>query len=195
MNDTLLTNPVRLTTACHTERDDKSSVVGLGYGSEMSMIQPIPIKLKTADVFIESMGGIRVIHAIAGGNEDAPSLVSITEAIEYGCEETGESPIQRYFLDYENEPANGQKTKNRKVPNLYKQHASHEPDLQQSLQLSLSNIETHIEGNYVWLVVDVNARTLSRAHGLKALNQGYETFLFHFEDGKWKVIHTHGSPR
>ena len=159
------------------------------------MNQTTPIRLKTADVFIESMGGMRVIHATGGGNEDATSLVSISEAIEYGCEETGESPIQRYFLDYENEHANGQKIKSRKVSKLYKQHAGHKPDFQQILQLSLSNMESHIEGNYVWFVVNVNARALSEADGHKMLSQGYETFLFHLEEGMWKVIHTHGSPR
>ena len=98
-----------------------------------------------------------MIHATGSGNEEASSLVSISEAIEYGCEETGESPIQRYFLDYENEHANRQWFKSRKAPNLYKQHVSHKPDFQRSLQLGLSNMETHIEGNYVWFVVDVNA--------------------------------------
>ena len=159
------------------------------------MNQTTPIRLKTADVFIESMGGMRVIHATGGGNEDATSLVSISDAIEYGCKKTGESPIQRYFLDYENEHADRQKIKNPRVSKLYKQHAGHKPDFQQSLQLSLSNMETHIEGNYVWFVVDVNARALSEADGHKMLSQGYETFLFHFEEGIWKVIHTHGSPR
>jgi len=159
------------------------------------MNQTTPIKLKTADVFIESVGGVRVIHATGGGNEDPSSLISIAEAIEYGCEETGESPIQRYFLDYENEHANGQKFRSRKVANLFKHHVSQKPDFQQALQLSLSNMEAHIEGNFVWLVMDVNARTLSRADSHKTLKQGYETFLFHFEEGIWKVIHTHGSPR
>jgi len=159
------------------------------------MNQATPIRLKAADVFIESVDGVRVIHATGGGNEDPSSLISIAEAIEYGCEETGESPIQRYFLDYENEHANGQKFGHRKVANLFKHHVSHKPDFQQTLQLSLSNMEVHIEGNYVWLVMDVNSRTLSRASSHKALKQGYETFLFHFEEGIWKVIHTHGSPR
>ena len=161
----------------------------------MIMNQTTPINLKSADVFIESVGGVRVIHATGGGNEDPSSLISIAEAIEYGCEETGESPIQRYFLDYENEHANRQKFGNRKVANLIKHHVSHKRDLQQTLQLSLSNMEVHIEGNYVWLVMDVNARALSRTNSHKALKRGYETFLFHFEEGIWKVIHTHGSPR
>lgn len=159
------------------------------------MNQTTPIKLKSADVFIESVGGVRVIHATGGGNEDPSSLISIAEAIEYGCEETGESPIQRYFLDYENEHANRQKSRSRKVANLFKNHVSQKPDFQQALQLSLSKLETHTEGNYLWLVMDVNARTLSKSEGHKTLIQGYETFLFHFEEGIWKVIHTHGSPR
>ena len=159
------------------------------------MNQATPIKLKAADVFIESVDGVRVIHATGGGNEDPSSLISIAEAIEYGCEETGESPIQRYFLDYENVHAKGQKFGHRKVAKLFKHHESHKPDFQQALQLSLSKLETHIEGNYLWLVMGVNARTLTKSEGRRTLIQGYETFLFHFEEGIWKVIHTHGSPR
>ena len=46
------------------------------------MNQTTPIKLKTADVLIESMDGVRVIHATGDENEDASSLVNATDTIE-----------------------------------------------------------------------------------------------------------------
>ncbi len=70
-----------------------------------------------------------------------------------------------------------------------------EGDSLDNLQLDLSNVETHIEGDFAWAVADVEFKATVKRDQREIHYRGYETFLFRRVEGKWKVIHSHSSTR
>ena len=74
-------------------------------------------------------------------------------------------------------------------------HVEPEGDALSDFELNLTNIETHIEGDFAWAVADVEVKALVNRDGRRIHNRGYETFLFRRLDGAWKVVHTHSSSR
>lgn len=156
------------------------------------MNQTTPIRLKAADVNIVVSGGLRVIHAV--GNEDDPaSLIRIIEAIEYGWEHEDGSLFARYAHDFERTRCLDNHTHGAGSNGPQTDPVEPESDALQGLELSLSHIKTHVDGDYAWSVAEVDMQGTLSTNGKYLHEHGYETFLFHLVDGAWKVIHTHGS--
>lgn len=138
-----------------------------------------PIELEAASVNIVESDGLRVIHAV-GSENDSASLIRLIEAIEYGWEHEDGSLFARFAHSgagdqYQSDPVEAQS------------------GARQGLELSLSNIETHLDGDYAWSVAEVDLQGSHTANGINLHDHGYETFLFHRVGGTWRVIHTHGS--
>ena len=70
-----------------------------------------------------------------------------------------------------------------------------EGDALDNFELSLSDVETHIEGDFAWAIANVEFTAFLKSEQRELHSRGYETFLFQRVDGKWKVIHTHSSSR
>jgi len=138
-----------------------------------------PIKLEAARVNIAESDGLRVIHAV-GGEGDSASLIRIIEAIEYGWEHEDSS----LFATFSHRSTGDQNQTDSVEP---------QSDARQGVELSLSNIETHVDGDYAWSVAEVDMQGSLTANGNDLHDHGHETFLFHRVGGTWRVIHTHGS--
>ena len=78
---------------------------------------------------------------------------------------------------------------------MVEHHVEPEGDALADFELSLSNVKTHIEGEFAWAIADVEVKATIKSDRREIHNRGYETFLFRLVDGKWKVIHTHSSSR
>ncbi len=61
--------------------------------------------------------------------------------------------------------------------------------------MNLSNIETHVEGEFAWAIADAELKVTVRRDGREIHNRGHQTFLFRRIDGERKVVHAHSTPR
>jgi hypothetical protein len=131
----------------------------------------------------------------ANANEDAEELVAIIGAIEEGWEQADGTPFREHFLDFPGARYIESGGQNEGLNDLVEHHVEPEGDALEGLELSLTNIETHFEGNFAWAVADVEVEALVKSDQRRIHNRGYQTFLFRRVDGQWKVVHTHSSSR
>ena len=131
----------------------------------------------------------------ANANEDTEELVAIIGAIEAGWEQADGTPFRKHFLDFQGARYIESGGQNKGLTDLVEHHVEPEGDALEGLELSLTNIETHFEGDFAWAVADVEVTALVRKDQRRIHNRGYQTFLFRSVDGHWKVIHTHSSSR
>lgn len=131
----------------------------------------------------------------ASANEDNEELVAIIGAIEAGWEQADGTPFRKHFLDFQGARYIESGGQNKGLTDLVEHHVEPEGDALEGLELSLTNIETHFEGDFAWAVADVEVKALVRKDQRRIHNRGYQTFLFRRVDGHWKVIHTHSSSR
>ncbi len=126
---------------------------------------------------------------------DDQSLVDIIESVERGWETADGTPFRQHFLDFEGARYIESGGQNEGLEDLVTHHVEPEGDALDGLDLTFSNIETHIEGDFAWAVADVEVRATVKRDGRTIHNRGHETFLFRRVEGEWKVVHTHSSSR
>ena len=133
-------------------------------------------------------------QGLASGDNDQV-LTGIIESIERGWETADGAPFRQHFLDFEGARYIESGGQNEGLEDLVTHHVEPEGDALDGLDLTFSNIETHIEGDFAWAVADVEVKATVNRDGRKIHNRGYETFLFRRVEGEWKVVHTHSSSR
>lgn len=149
------------------------------------------ISYTTCSLLLLSLPGIQC--AVADDSEQA--LVNIIESIERGWETADGTPFRQHFLDFEGARYIESGGQNEGLDDLVTHHVEPEGDALDGLDLTFSNIETHIEGDFAWAVADVEVRATVKRDDRRIHSRGYETFLFRRVGGDWKVVHTHSSSR
>ncbi len=133
--------------------------------------------------------------ADASDDADGLALIEIIEAIEHGWENGDGEPFREHFLDFEGARYIESGGQNEGLADLIEHHVEPEGDALSDFDLSLSNIETHIEGEFAWAIADVKVNATINRTGRQIDNRGHETFLFRRVGADWKVVHTHSSSR
>ncbi len=127
--------------------------------------------------------------------DDSAALIAIIDAVEKGWEQADGQPFWEHFLNFEGARYVESGGQNDSLTDLIEHHVEPEGDALDSLELNLSNVETHIEGDFAWAIANVEFKATVKRDQRKIHNRGYETFLFRRVDGKCLVIHTHSSSR
>lgn len=127
--------------------------------------------------------------------DDSATLIAIIDAVEKGWEQADGQPFREHYLNFEGARYIESGRQNAGLTDLIEHHVEPEGDALDSLELDLSNVETHIEGDFAWALADVEVKATVKRDQRKIHNRGYETFLFRRVDGKWLIIHTHSSSR
>lgn len=131
----------------------------------------------------------------ANADSDAADLIAIISAVEAGWEDADGTPFRKHFLDFPGARYIESGGQNEGLTDLVEHHVEPEGDALEGLDLSLTNIETHIEGDFAWAVADVEVKALVKKDQRRIHNRGYQTYLFRRVEGEWKVIHSHSSSR
>lgn len=131
----------------------------------------------------------------AGDDKNRGELVRIINAIEKGWEQADGKPFREHFLDFEGARYIETGGQNEGLDDLVGHHVEPEADAFTNFDLVFDNIETHVEGDFAWAIVNVELIAELKRDGRKIHNRGYSTFLFRRIDNAWKVIHTHNSSR
>jgi len=126
---------------------------------------------------------------------DSAALIAIIDAIEKGWEHGDGQPFREHYLDFEGARYIEGGGQNEGLADLVGHHVEPEGDALDNFELNLTNIETHVEGDFAWAVVDVEVKALVKKDQRRIHNKGFETFLFRRVGGNWKVVHTHSSSR
>ncbi len=132
---------------------------------------------------------------LAAQEDDAAKLISIIDAIEKGWEQGDGAPFRQHYLDFEGARYVESGGQNEGLTDLVEHHVEPEGDALVDFELSLTNVETHVEGDFAWAIADVEFKALVKKDNRQIHSRGYETFLFRRIGGDWKVVHTHSSSR
>lgn len=138
---------------------------------------------------------ILLLAAGAKADSDAAKLIAIIGAVEAGWEDADGTPFRKHFLDFPGARYIESGGQNEGLTDLVEHHVEPEGDALEGLDLSLTNIETHIEGDFAWAVANVEVKALVKKDQRRIHNRGYQTYLFRRVEGEWKVIHSHSSSR
>ena len=128
-------------------------------------------------------------------DDDTAALHSIISAVAKGWEQADGTPFRDHFLDFEGARYVESGGQNTGLSDLIEHHVEPEGDALDSVELTFSNVETHIEGDFAWAIVTTEVKATVKSNQREIHNRGYQTFLFRQVDGKWKVVHTHSSSR
>lgn len=127
--------------------------------------------------------------------DDSAALIAIVDAVEKGWEHGDGRPFRQHFLDFDGARYIESGAQNTSLTELIEHHVEPEGDSLDNFELDLSNVETHIEGEFAWAVADVELIATVKNEQREIHYRGYETFLFRRVNGEWKIIHTHSSTR
>lgn len=138
---------------------------------------------------------ITTLPVYAGNTTDDAALKEIIEAVRIGWLQADGTPFRENFLDFEGARYIESGGQNNGLSDLIRHHVEPEADAFEDFTLKFSNIETHIEGDFAWAIVDTEIKATLKRDGRVIDNTGHETFLFRNLGGQWKVVHTHSSSR
>jgi len=127
--------------------------------------------------------------------DDVAKLTAIVHAIAKGWEQADGTPFRDHYLDFEGARYVEGGGQNTGLSDLIEHHVEPEGDALDGLKLQFQNIESHVEGDFAWVIADTEIKATVKSDQRKIHNRGYETFLFRRLDGEWKVVHTHSSSR
>ena len=127
--------------------------------------------------------------------DDSAALIAIIDAVEKGWVQADGKPFREHFLDFDGARYIESGGQNAGLTDLIEHHVEPEGDALDSFELNLSNVETHVEGDFAWAIANVEVKALVKRDQRQIHNRGYETFLFRRVDGNWRVVHTHSSSR
>ncbi len=134
-------------------------------------------------------------HQVQAQQDDSAALIAIIDAVEKGWEQGDGQPFRTHFLDFEGARYIESGGQNAGLTDLIEHHVEPEGDALDSFELTISNIDTHVEGDFAWAVADVEFKATVKRDQREIHSRGYETYLFRRVDGKWMIIHTHSSSR
>jgi len=141
-------------------------------------------------------------HDNSDGHHDQPpasaddaAILQIIEEIEAGWEDGSGTPFRTHFLDFEGARYFESGGENTGLEDLVVHHVEPEKTSIPDLELNVSNIDIHYEGNFAWAVGDSTVQGTIIRTGEKLDRTGKQTWLFRKVDGAWRVVHTHSSSR
>ena len=146
-------------------------------------------------VSISVLGLVFYSQQVWAEQDDSAALVAIIHAVEKGWEEADGTPFREHFLDFEGARYIESGGQNAGLSDLIEHHVEPEGDALDSLELTFSKIETHIEGGFAWALANTEIKAVVKADKRVIHRRGYQTFLYRRLDGEWKVVHTHSSSR
>ena len=127
--------------------------------------------------------------------KDPKAIKTIIADIKAGWENADGGPFEKHFLDFDGARYIESGGQNEGLRDLIEHHVEPEGDALDELTLTFSHIEIHFEGDFAWAIADVGVKATIKSDGRKIDKRGYETFLFRYVEGSWKVVHTHSSTR
>ena len=127
--------------------------------------------------------------------DDSAALIAIIDAVEKGWEQGDGQPFRKHFLDFEGARYIESGGQDASLTHLIEHHVVPESDSFDNFEVTFSNIDTHVEGNFAWAVADFEYKATVKRDQRELHSRGYETFLFRRVDGNWMIIHTHSSAR
>jgi len=127
--------------------------------------------------------------------DDSAALIAIIDAVEKGWEQGDGQPFRKHFLDFEGARYIESGGQDAGLTHLIEHHVVPESNSFDNFEVTFSNIDTRVEGDFAWAVADFEYKATVKSDQRKLHSRGYETFLFRRVDGKWMIIHTHSSAR
>ncbi len=149
----------------------------------------------TCYTVIKLVGQSFFSQQVQAQQDGSAALIAIIDAVEKGWEQGDGTPFRMHFLDFEGARYIESGGQDAGLTHLIEHHVVPESDSFDNFEVTFSNIDTHVEGDFAWAVADFEYKATVKSDQRKLHSRGYETFLFRRVDGKWMIIHTHSSAR
>ena len=114
-------------------------------------------------------------------------IKNIIDDIRPGWENGVDAAFPKYFLDWDGARYFEGVGQNMGLEDLIVHHV--EPEAELGLHLVFTDIQTHLEDNFAWAVIDTDIKLTTKS-GRKIHNKGHGTYLFRWINAIWKVVHT-----
>ncbi len=134
-------------------------------------------------------------HQVQAQQDDSAALIAIIDAVEKGWEQGDGQPFRKHFLDFEGARYIESGGQDASLTHLIEHHVVPESGSFDNFEVTFSNIDTHVEGDFAWAVADFEYKATVKRDQSEIHGRGYETFLFRRVDGNWMIVHTHSSAR
>ena len=102
-------------------------------------------------------------QSVRAQDTDAAALTAIIDAIEKGWEQGDGQPFREHYLDFTGARYIEGGGQNEGLDDLVGHHVEPEGDALADFELNLTNVQTHIEGDFAWAVVDVEVKALVKS--------------------------------
>ncbi len=135
------------------------------------------------------------LQQVQAQQDDSAALIAIIDAVEKGWEQGDGQPFRKHFLDFEGARYIESGGQDAGLTHLIEHHVVPESGSFDNFEVTFSNIDTHVEGDFAWAVADFEYKATVKSDQRKLHSRGYETFLFRRVDGNWMIVHTHSSAR
>ncbi len=136
-----------------------------------------------------------LLQQVQAQEDDSAALIAIIDAVEKGWEQADGQPFREHYLDFEGARYIESGGQNIGLTDLIEHDVESEGDTLDSLELTFSAVETHVEGEFAWAIADTEIKATVKRDQSEIHNRGHETYLFRRVDGNWMIIHTHSSSR
>ena len=136
-----------------------------------------------------------ISQPVQAQQDDSAALIVIIDAVEKGWEQGDGQPFRKHFLDFEGARYIESGGQDVSLTHLIEHHVVPESDSFDNFEVTFSNIDTHVEGDFAWAVADFEYKAKVKRDQSEIHGRGYETFLFRRVDGNWMIVHTHSSSR
>lgn len=150
-------------------------------------------------VFVVAVLVVATFPMVATGDPPAPrdpkAIEAIIADIETGWETADGALFERHFLDFEGARYIESGWQNKGLRDFIENHVEPEGEALEGLTLTITDVEINFEGHFAWAIADIGFTATVKSDGRKIDSRGYETYLFRYVDGSWKIVHTHSSTR
>jgi len=141
------------------------------------------------------LSGGSLSQVIQAQEDESAAIIAIIDAIEKGWEQGDGTPFRKHYLDVDGARYIEGGGQNKGLTDLVEHHVEPEGEALSDFELSLTDIEVHVEGDFAWAIADVEVMATVNKDSREIHNRGFETFLFRRVENEWKVVHTHSSSR
>jgi hypothetical protein len=127
--------------------------------------------------------------------EDHARLRDIIESVRQGWVNADGAPFREHFLDFDGARYFEGGGENTGLDDLIDNHVKPEANAFEDFELNFSNVQTHIEADFAWALVDYEIKAKFKGDERSVHNRGHGTYLFRRIAAHWKVVHTHSASR
>lgn len=134
-------------------------------------------------------------HAEGLATNDREAFLAVLAAVEEGWETARGAPFRRHFTDAPTAHFVESGAADVGLEHLLEHHVIPEGAALEGLSLDFEPIEMHAGERFGWVLAASEFEARVHTDGRRIRSRGFETLVLERQEGRWVVVHSHGSSR